>query len=216
VKVFLLRFDDKHSVFYSEEPEVEVASTEGGVRQWIEEKASAIQSELKKPSTRIGLHMGRLWEWLHSRTKPDESFLRRLRTAKNIEIYYPQNMDEARVKREWTSYLRKRSRSHRLWLIVNGIISPLTLLLAIIPGPNLIGYWFTYRAICHALVLFGTRQALEATTALHPVDTLNLQLAADNSENVEHVSRVFGFKELAVYLKRVLNPRRVDKYETLC
>ncbi len=34
-------------------------------------------------------------------------------------------------------------------------VAPLTVLLAPLPGPNLIGYWFAYRAVHHGLILHG-------------------------------------------------------------
>ncbi|MEJ7711591.1 MAG: hypothetical protein WKF84_17425 [Pyrinomonadaceae bacterium] len=38
-------------------------------------------------------------------------------------------------------------------------MAPIPLVLAPVPGPNVIGYWFWYRAICHALALMGIRRA---------------------------------------------------------
>ncbi len=76
----------------------------------------------------------------------------------------------------WADYLKRQGRRHLLWLIVNGVIAPFSALFAILPGPNLIGYWFAYRAIHHSLVVWGIRrvQRNKIPTELHPIAALDL------------------------------------------
>ena len=42
---------------------------------------------------------------------------------------------------------------------MNLAISPFTVLLVPVPGPNVVGFWFVYRIVCHALALLGIRRA---------------------------------------------------------
>jgi len=66
---------------------------------------------------------------------------------------------------------------------VNTVISPVTLILTPIPGPNLLGYWIAYRAFCHLLAVLGARGAEELidSTTLNPeVYWTNLEQRAVN------------------------------------
>ena len=98
----------------------------------------------------------------------------------------------------WTDYLNKQWWRHLAWLIVNGTIAPFTLLLFPLPGPNLIGYWFAYRAVHHTLVVWGIRRVLRKSTPteLHPVVALDLPIERDGDCNVGH-SALSGSKRLA-------------------
>ena len=75
---------------------------------------------------------------------------------------------------------RKRNRGAiSFWLSCNGIIAPVAIItLWILPGPNLIGYWFAYRAIHHSLVVWGIRrvQRKQIPTELYPVAALDLPI----------------------------------------
>ena len=77
-----------------------------------------------------------------------------------------------------------------MWLIVNGVIAPFSVLFAILPGPNLIGYWFAYRAIHHSLVVWGIRrvQRNKIPTELHPIAALDLPIERDGDGKMGHAA----------------------------
>ena len=52
---------------------------------------------------------------------------------------------------------------------------------SILPGPNLIGYWFAYRAIHHPLIVWGIRRVRRNAipTELHPSRALDLPIERD-------------------------------------
>ena len=101
--------------------------------------------------------MRRSWDWLHSWAHPDEAMLARLWSARRIDLHHPRARGR-RGPRHLADYLNRQWRRHLVWLIVNGVIAPFSVILAILPGPNLIGYWFAYRAIHHSLVVWGIRR----------------------------------------------------------
>ncbi|MGE3817903.1 MAG: hypothetical protein AB7I30_00565 [Isosphaeraceae bacterium] len=117
----------------------------------------------------------KVWNWLHSRTHPDEPLYSRLRIARSIEMRYPSTMTDEEVTRAWKTFLIDGQWRHLPWFLANTAIAPLTLFIALLPGPNLIGYWFVYRAVHHAFILVGLARARSGrvTTRLVAVEALD-------------------------------------------
>src|SRR5262249_40718301 len=128
-----------------------------GLWDWLQDRYERLKSAWEHSEARIAVWTRRTWVWLHSWAHPDESMLVRLRSARRIELHHPASRTDAEVRALWRDYLNHRWWRHLLWLSLNSIIAPFTLLLVPLPGPNVIGYWFAYRAIHHALIVWGIR-----------------------------------------------------------
>jgi hypothetical protein len=210
VKVYLLSLDEERCVFYSDGPETPAedeslaAPARGGLRGWAERKYRSLQTTLSGAESGVGLHMRRAWEWLQRRTNPDEALLRSLRNVGVLHLYHPSTLDAASARTLWTNYLKGRLRHHTIWLVLNGLVTPLTLLLAPIPGPNIIGYWFLYRAVCHLLAMLGVRRASgeQTTTELIAADALDELSGAGGDERWGNVAERLGLKNLEAFVKR--------------
>jgi hypothetical protein len=185
VKIYLLLIDHSRFFFYSDESEASDDSERGkgssslrrsGVRGWVLAKYDRFRSAWQHADSGA-LHWMRLsWDWLHSWTHPDEAMLARLRSAPTVELYHPASRRGDEVRAIWMDYLRQQWRRHLVWLIVNAVIAPISVLFAILPGPNLIGYWFAYRAIHHSMVVWGIRRVRrdKIPTELHPTRALDV------------------------------------------
>src|SRR5262249_54279642 len=70
---------------------------------------------------------------------------------------------------------------HLFWMCVNTVVAPFTVVLAILPGPNVIGFWFLYRAIVHALIVLGIRRARRGRIPLElrPATSLDRPIERD-------------------------------------
>ena len=179
MKIYLLLIDDARFFFYSDESEASddkdhsddsSGPRRSGVRGWVLAKYDRFRSAWEHADSGA-LHWMRLsWDWLHSWTHPDEAMLARLWSARRVELHHPASRRGDLVRAIWMDYLRQQWRRHLVWLIVNAVIAPISVLFAILPGPNLIGYWFAYRAIHHSLVVWGIRRVRrdKIPTELHP------------------------------------------------
>jgi hypothetical protein len=185
VKIYLLLIDRARFFFYSDESEAlddrdqsndSSAAGRSGVRGWIFARYDRFRLAWQ------GAHSGALhwmrqsWDWLHTWTHPDEAMLARLWSARRVDLHHPSTRRGDEVVAIWKDYLRHQWRRHLVWLVVNGVIAPVSVLFAILPGPNLIGYWFAYRAVHHSLVVWGIRRVQRNTfpTELHPLAALDL------------------------------------------
>lgn len=221
MKVYLLPVGDDERLFYSEGPEVsgeaEVSAPRAGVLGWAERKYKSLQTALNESERGVGLRVRHAWEWLQKRTAPDEPLLRSLRVTQSVELIYPSSLNEAAAREHWEDYLSSRSRRHVFWLVLNAIVSPLTLLLAPLPGPNLIGYWFVYRAVCHLLARLGIRRArsAEVTTKLVASSELDGKFVGGDDKRIADVEARFGLNGLGAYLEHVAGKRSGERADEL-
>jgi hypothetical protein len=178
VKVYLLLIDQEQHVFYAEDPEEgEPAASipRRGVLGWLERLVRRLGAAVPDWESGVGARTRRIRDWLQRRAHPDESLLARLRTAAAIQVVHPAAMNGDAARAAWDRYLASRERRHWPWLVGNALISPWTLLLMPLPGPNLIGYWFVYRAVHHLLVIVGVKRVRhgKVETSFHPCDALD-------------------------------------------
>lgn len=130
-----------------------------GLRGWFERKAAHYKTAWRTSESAVVQRLRVAWDWLHRRTYPDEPLLAHLRSVPSVEVAHAPALERDDAVKLWETYLASRQRRHGAWFAVNLLISPLTVLLAPLPGPNLIGYWFAYRAFHHGLILAGLRKA---------------------------------------------------------
>jgi hypothetical protein len=179
LKVDLKLGDDGQRLFHFRPERAEGAevhpSTHPGLRGWFERKALHVKDIWQHADRGLVLRMRHVWDWLQRRMHPDEPMLVRMRSTPTIEINHPASLSSDEAKAAWAAFLAAQRRRHLPWLVVNGLISPLTVLLAPLPGPNIVGYWFVYRAARDLLALLGVRRAkLERVpTRFQPSETLD-------------------------------------------
>jgi len=199
VKIYLLSIDNRRFFFYADESEAEREEDDGlgsassgssGQSSWLLDRYERLKAAWERSEARVAVWTRQAWNWLHSWTHPDESMLVRLRSARRIELHHPASRHSAEVAVLWRDYLNHRWWRHLLWLSVNSVVAPFTLLLAPLPGPNVIGYWFTYRAIHHALVVWGIRRVRRGRIPIdfHPRTSLDRPIERDDQGSARHAA----------------------------
>jgi Mitochondrial K+-H+ exchange-related len=186
VKIYLLSIDRRRFFFYADESEPPddedgAGPSESGPgqpkwREWLLDRWQRLRAAWEHSEAGAVRWTRNAWDWLHSWAHPDETMLGRLRSARRIELHHPASREGAEVRRLWHDYLKHRWWRHVLWMSANGIVAPPALAtLWILPGPNLIGYWFAYRTIHHALIVWGIRRVMKGRVelVLRPVAELN-------------------------------------------
>ena len=152
-----------------------------GPRAWAEAKLHALKESWRHAEGRAARWCRAVWHWLHRFTHPDETLLARLRLAREIELHHPERMSAEEVQAAWRSFLAASRRRHWPWFVANLLIAPLSVVLAVLPGPNVIGYWFAYRALHHGLILHGLRQVRKrrVETVLHSTGRLDREAGSE-------------------------------------
>jgi hypothetical protein len=221
VKIFLLNLSGERCVFYSEGPEVAAeieteAVPRTGIRGWAERRYKSLQAVLTESEQGVGLRVRRIWEWLQKRIPPDEPMLRSLRGVRAIVLHHPLAYTEEETRSLWTIYLKSRQGRHMFWFVINALVSPLTLLLAPLPGPNVIGYWFVYRAVCHLLARLGARNARSEQVRAEFLSTnaLDGQFSVTDNERIASLSSSFGLSGLDEFVKRSTAKKASERRKT--
>jgi hypothetical protein len=146
-----------------------------GLRGWFERKIHHVKDLWQHSDSRLVRATRRVWDWLQRRVHPDEPMLIRMRMAPTIEVRHPTTMTAEEARAAWAEFLTARIRRYIPWLVVNALLAPMTVLLGPLPGPNVIFYWFAYRAARDLLALLGLRRArLERVpTTFRPCEALD-------------------------------------------
>lgn len=212
MEIYLLKLDGGRTAFYTEARDIsDSADAKAEPRGWIERKRLAWRENLRGEESNgdsrfISGRVRRVWSWLQRHTFADEPLLRRLSRVESITLHHPAAMTAKDARRAWRDYLKRREARHFGRLILNSLIAPTTLLLAPLPGPNVIGYWFAYRAVCHWLALRGARRALKLERRkLSPraSEALNETVSA-SSESVKNIAVRHDLAELEQFVSRLL------------
>jgi hypothetical protein len=211
LRVFLLRIDHRRHVFYAEDPETredradDEASSKPGFVGCLVKRVMSWKDRLTLLKGQSGGKPQKVWSWLQKFIGPDEPFLWGLRKARGIVLHHPANMTAEQARDSWSRYLRGRKTHHAIWLAVDLVVSGLSLVLMLVPGPNVLGYWFVYRAGCHALALIGVYRACrrEVITSLESNGMLDLHLAGADRGSIVRLAERCGLRDLDVFLVRI-------------
>lgn len=210
MKVYLLRRLTGKPLFYGEaEAGESEAQASRGWLGWVGQKWGQWQKAVTAAEGRAGGLLRKLESWLKTFEGADEAMLRALGWVPEVALVHPAAMKGSSVRRLWSHYLKRERGRHQLWLMFNVVVIPPTVMMALLPGPNLIGYWCVYRAACHALALAGIRRALRArgTTELEADAELNEPLPEDAGDPaVERLAERCGWSGFRGFLERT--PRR--------
>jgi hypothetical protein len=172
-------------------------------RQW-----SRWQERLRAAEGGAGAVVRRIEAFLRRFEAPEEAMLRALRHVAEVVLVHPSALDGEQARQVWRAELRRQAGNQLFWLVVHSVIGPVTAVgLAILPGPNLIGYWFLYRAAAHGVAWSGVRRALNGQirleTRAEPLldEPLRKRRRLD-WEVVERLERGCGLTRLRAALER--------------
>jgi hypothetical protein len=198
VKIYLLSIDNRRFFFYADESDASgedcdgagsSAATGTGRGRWIHGRLERLKAVWEHPESRVICWTHQVWDWLHSWAHPDESMLARLRSAHRIDLHHPAGRPAEQVRALWRAYLNHRWWRHLFWLGTNGLAAiPGMAILWVLPGPNVLGYWFAYRTVHHGLIVWGIRRVRRGRVPieLHPVGALDRPIERDPAGKARH------------------------------
>jgi len=130
-----------------------------------------------------------------------DRFIRRLRRIRNIKILLGTPIDPQVVRTKLKAMLRDRKYHHLRWLVVDSLLLPLSLLIAPLPGPNLVGYYLLLRAYMHWKAFRSASKAnienvdVEVSSRAEELNAL-LQKAKDVRSALQELRARYGLRAL--------------------
>lgn len=158
----------------------------------------------------------RLRDWLVCRIAEaiaEQRTLWSLRTLASATFIYPSDLSETSAAAIRGRVLIRARRHHGWWLLINVVGVALTAVLVLLPGPNLIGYYFLFRVVAHYLSWRGARHALEsiswrpiAEPALSELGRLARVARDARAERVAAIASQLRLTRLEAFFDRVAVP----------
>lgn len=91
----------------------------------------------------------------------EQRLLWQLRGKDAACLVYPDDVTEAQARQLLTRSLQRDWERHRFWLAIDSVGLVGSAALILVPGPNVLGYYFLVRTGGHYLSLRGARQGLQ-------------------------------------------------------
>jgi hypothetical protein len=124
----------------------------------------------------------------------EQRLLWHLRRQDEASFFYPDDLDEPRAVALLRRQLGRDFDKHRFWLIIDSLGFVASGLLFLLPGPNLVAYYFAFRMVGHYLSMRGARQGLDAVRWSNersgPLAELRRAIGLDAEERARRVHDV--------------------------
>jgi hypothetical protein len=102
----------------------------------------------------------RVMRWV-AETIAEQRLLWNLRSHRDATLHYPDDISEEAADALVKHQLTRDYEKHRKWLAVHAVLTLLSGLLILVPGPNFIGYYFAFRFVGHLFSVRGARSGLD-------------------------------------------------------
>jgi hypothetical protein len=139
----------------------------------------------------------------------EQRLLWQLRKQERARFVYPDDLSEPRALEARRRLLTADRDKHRRWLVIDGVLVVASGLLALVPGPNVLAYYFIFRTVGHFLSMQGATRGLShvtwtASPSPHLTDVRQV-LALDagaRATRLDQISEALGLDRLATFVER--------------
>jgi hypothetical protein len=171
-------------------------------RERRQEVAVADQGGWMRRATR------RVMRWV-AESIAEQRLLWNLRKHETATLNHPHDMTADAAGTVMRQQLARDFDKHRFWLAIDAILLVLSGLLILVPGPNVIGYYFAFRVVGHYFSVRGARKGLDhvqwTPAASEPLTELRRALTLDapgRLREAEAVASRLRLDHLATFFQR--------------
>lgn len=170
------------------------------------------EAPLEEPKTMLARLQHRMMRWIAERVA-EQRLLWHLGRARAATLHAPDNLDAASAGQVMRTSMQRDADRHLRLLAVHTLALLMTIPVALIPGPNVLGYLFTFTVVGHFLAWRGARRAL-STVKWQVVPSADLAeigraLALDveaRHHRLREVSDRLRLSRLATFVERMAAP----------
>jgi hypothetical protein len=139
----------------------------------------------------------------------EQRLLWSLRRQPAAALHFPDDMAADAAMTVMRQQLSRDFEKHRFWLAVDSVLMVASGLLILIPGPNVIGYYFAFRVVGHFFSVRGAKNGLTRVTWTQcpsaPLTDLRRALSLDPEgrlRSAEDVASRLRLEQLATFFQR--------------
>ncbi len=143
----------------------------------------------------------------------EQRLLWQLRGRTEACLVYPDDLPEAHAIEIMRRQLNRDFERHRFWLAVDSLGLVGSAVLTLLPGPNLVAYYFAFRIVGHFLSVRGARQGLrtvawerESSTPLSALRAIVAVPPDARADQVHAVAATLRLEHLASFFQRTALP----------
>lgn len=124
----------------------------------------------------------------------EQRLLWNLRRTDTASFFYPADLAEEAAVAERRRQLNRDFEKHRFWLAVDSLLAIGSAALVLVPGPNVLGYYFVFRVVGHFFSVRGAKRGLNdvdwTNDACPPLADLRRLGTMEPVARLQHVERV--------------------------
>jgi len=178
-------------------------------RQLKEAEQARHQASHDEPTTFLGRMQRRSLRWIAERIV-EQRLLWRLRTADAATLHVASDMDPQVAEGLMRASLKRDADRHLKLLAVHSLALLLSVPVAFIPGPNVLGYLFTFTVVGHFLSWRGARRGVSLvqwqvspSTALTDLRGAFVLRGADRLRVIHEVADRLHLAKLARFVEQM-------------
>jgi hypothetical protein len=147
---------------------------------------------------------------LEARLDPVERVLKLLGSSNRYVVLHSTGRDPSLVRKQFFNYLRRQRLKHIFWFVLDLLLSIASLAIAVLPGPNVLGWYPFLRSLSHYAAFSGTLSGLRASGVefkglpeLHSLEE-NLQAPGFDRKRIHMIVEDLRISGLEQYLERMV------------
>jgi hypothetical protein len=153
----------------------------------------------------------KMMSWIAERVA-EQRLLWKLRSADEAVLHVPANLSAAEAEQRLREVLKRDETSHFRRLIVHTIALLLAAPLALLPGPNFLGLFFTFTVVSHFLSYRGARRGLspllrwrfEPSAALGDLQAALTLDFTERHQRIHAIGEQLRLRRLPTFVERMI------------
>lgn len=141
----------------------------------------------------------------------EQRLLWNLRSETAVRLFHPDDMPSPAAIDETRRLVGADRDKHRRWAVIDGVLIVVSAPFALLPGPNVLAYYFIFRTVGHVLSMRGAQQGLSVITwdarPSAPLTDLRQAIALDpdmRCSRIDAIAASLGLDRLAPFVEKII------------
>ena len=216
MNVYLVPASSTRHELYCEVESAPVEGASGGTSIWQRMTLSfhrALAEGERARQGEVGADSGRVRRFIVRKLAEavaEQRLLWHLRKTDQATLVHPDDVPPARAMEEARKSFSADRDKHLRWAIIDGLLIIASAPIALLPGPNVLAYYFIFRTVGHVLSMRGAQQALSRVQWLQQpsadLTQLRAALPLDSTtrrQTVDAIASRLGLERLGMFVDEI-------------